>query len=724
MVDQYNVSYVIKQIQKYAGNREVVLFGKNEELLKSLKNNGIKAEKRFTRDIPSISEREEIYDAALLKGKASQIFVCCQNRASNSEKFLWECGFKKNMDYVVFEPESIVIQNIPEKKNENTYASSNENKTTMLTSMADIMYRIMMAMRYGGDLFDYLNDLGIDDFDMYVEGEAIRFLPVIFNCAKRMPINIYSAESKKMVVKCALSGKNTVMVMPLDSAPGNTCNRPIITFAHWNYFLYKRLESLNYKSISMGVLANYTLYKSVILTECGSYLRDKGVKCLYTKFPQANCIKNQSKLEKFLSDNSIYGITSKAVEYGLRLEEIVENTGGSLIFADGVYKYADATSINYNVVNGFRVTTDLPLNTDKKIWIFGSSVVGGFLADDAHTSSSGLQRKLNEYFGKDNRYSVVNASNYAANDVSIVVPFMKRLPIEEGDICIFNMEFPKELLEQYKEIVDMSKYFNRPHNYGEIFVDINHMNGKGYCLQGEVMFKLLQEGNYFESTSLAKYDVKCVKERTEINDGGDEKLREYVKLLLPYRKKVGAIVMNCNPFTLGHRFLIEESAKKVEQLFVFVVQEDKSFFSFQDRIELVKQGTADIENVIVLPSGEFMISEKTFAAYSNKANLQNEVIDASVDVEIFAKEIAPALGITVRFAGEEPLDNVTRQYNDTMKRILPRYGVAFEVIPRKEFNGAVISASRVRNLLSQKDFKGIAEIVPETTLKYLENRFK
>ena len=90
-----------------------------------------------------------------------------------------------------------------------------------------------------------------------------------------------------------------------------------------------------------------------------------------------------------------------------------------------------------------------------------------------------------------------------------------------------------------------------------------------------------------------------------------------------------------------------------------------------------------------------------------------------MDVEIFAQHIAPSLGISVRFAGEEPLDNVTKQYNDTMSRILPEYGIEFEVIPRKEHGGSVISASRVRHLLEEKRFDAIRELVPNTTYEYI-----
>ena len=185
---------------------------------------------------------------------------------------------------------------------------------------------------------------------------------------------------------------------------------------------------------------------------------------------------------------------------------------------------------------------------------------------------------------------------------------------------------------------------------------------------------------------------------------------------------VGAIVMNCNPFTLGHRYLVEYAAAQVVKLYIFVVEEDKSEFPFADRFELVKQGVRDIANVEVIPSGKFIISQQTFSGYFNKAQLQDVAVDSSEDVEIFATEIAPTLGITIRFAGEEPTDNVTRQYNDTMKNILPRYGLEFREIPRKTSGDEIISASTVRAALKIGDFDKIKRLVPETTYLYLRER--
>lgn len=94
-----------------------------------------------------------------------------------------------------------------------------------------------------------------------------------------------------------------------------------------------------------------------------------------------------------------------------------------------------------------------------------------------------------------------------------------------------------------------------------------------------------------------------------------------------------------------------------------------------------------------------------------------------MNVEIFANYIAPSLGINIRFAGEEPLDNVTRQYNQTMRRILPEYGIEFKTIKRKAKSDEPISASRVRKLLSEQKYDEIKCIIPETTYQYLIKKY-
>ena len=203
----------------------------------------------------------------------------------------------------------------------------------------------------------------------------------------------------------------------------------------------------------------------------------------------------------------------------------------------------------------------------------------------------------------------------------------------------------------------------------------------------------------------------------------NSQLEEYKNKLREKRLAVGCIVMNCNPFTLGHEYLVEYASSRVNKLYIFVVEEDRSQFKFADRFKLVQEGTKIFPNVEVIPSGQFIISQQTFSGYFNKESLQDVQVDSSEDVEIFAKEIAPTLGITVRFVGQEPEDTVTNQYNENMKRILPQHNIEVCEIPRREINGEVISAKRVRSALEANDFDKIKLLVPKTTYNFLVENF-
>ena len=185
----------------------------------------------------------------------------------------------------------------------------------------------------------------------------------------------------------------------------------------------------------------------------------------------------------------------------------------------------------------------------------------------------------------------------------------------------------------------------------------------------------------------------------------------------------GAIVANCNPFTLGHRYLVEQAAAQVDTLHLFVLSEDKSFFPAADRMMLVQQGVADLKNVIVHPTGDYLISAATFPTYFIKDKDRIPEIRCQLDLEVFANHFAPALGITRRFVGTEPLCQVTDSYNRQMLEILPKKGIDVTLIQRKELGGAPISASRVRALLEERNWAELQTLVPETTLAYLKEKF-
>jgi [citrate (pro-3S)-lyase] ligase len=205
---------------------------------------------------------------------------------------------------------------------------------------------------------------------------------------------------------------------------------------------------------------------------------------------------------------------------------------------------------------------------------------------------------------------------------------------------------------------------------------------------------------------------------------GNSEYNEYVKTLKALRMVIGAVVVNCSPFALGHQYLVETAAKAVDRLYVFVVEEDKSIFPFADRLRLVQVGTSHLKNVVVFRSGKFMVSSLTLPEHFARDQNPDALVDASMDVQIFCEGIAPALGVTVRYVGEEPFDLVTAQYNRQMQEAFPHYGLELRIIPRREWGGLAISATRVRTLLREKKFDEIAKIVPETTLTYLRDEFK
>lgn len=179
----------------------------------------------------------------------------------------------------------------------------------------------------------------------------------------------------------------------------------------------------------------------------------------------------------------------------------------------------------------------------------------------------------------------------------------------------------------------------------------------------------------------------------------------------------GCIVMNCNPFTLGHRYLVESASRMVEHLFVIVVREDRSAFSYQERKAMVTAGTADLKNVTVCDGSEYAISNTTFPTYFLKRLSDATDTQILLDLDLFRRHIAPALGAEVRFVGTEPTDELTRRYNELMMKSLGKDHVV--QIPRLENGGVAVSASRVRRAMDSNSLKEAAQLVPPTTLPYI-----
>lgn len=236
-------------------------------------------------------------------------------------------------------------------------------------------------------------------------------------------------------------------------------------------------------------------------------------------------------------------------------------------------------------------------------------------------------------------------------------------------------------------------------------------------------------------------------------------LNDYLKTLSagvschPERSEgsTGVIIMNANPFTLGHKYLVERALEQVERLFLIPVKEDVSMFPYEERQEMIRGGCG--ERAIVLEGSDYQISAATFPTYFLKDLTDASETQMRLDLDLFSRHIAPALGVTVRFVGSEPSDPLTARYNALMKEILPTHGISVVEIPRLSLSGdrggenssvslrfapypgkglpeefstaaertssAAVSASDVRYALEEGSFQSAAALTPPTTWPYL-----
>lgn len=218
----------------------------------------------------------------------------------------------------------------------------------------------------------------------------------------------------------------------------------------------------------------------------------------------------------------------------------------------------------------------------------------------------------------------------------------------------------------------------------------------------------------------------CLMENTPVGLSGA--CARLAKLRQP-GARIGGIVLNANPFTLGHRHLVTRAAEACDWLHVFVLSEDASAIAYGDRLELVRAGTADLPRLTVHPGSRYMISKATFPSYFLKDQGLVETCSTAIDLLIFREHLAPALGITHRYVGTEPFCPLTRRYNDDMRRWLeapelsPAAPIQVVEIPRLAAGGTAISASEVRRLLKAGDFTRMAGLVPPATLDLMRAKY-
>ena len=208
------------------------------------------------------------------------------------------------------------------------------------------------------------------------------------------------------------------------------------------------------------------------------------------------------------------------------------------------------------------------------------------------------------------------------------------------------------------------------------------------------------------------------------NGRGAERYAASLSALRVPGARSGVAVMNANPFTLGHRYLLEQAARQVDALYVIPVKEDVSDFPYQERLEMIRSvsGAVTGARTIVADGSDYQISALTFPTYFLKDLSDASETQMRLDLDLFGRLIAPALGVSRRFVGSEPMDPLTARYNALMREILPAYGVEVVEIPRLATPGAAgtaLSATEVRAQLADGHYAAAAALVPEPVRPYL-----
>lgn len=447
--------------------------------------------------------------------------------------------------------------------------------------------------------------------------------------------------------------------------------------------------------------------------------KSKGINVLTSYFPRS--LPRLTLEEEYRSKTNVYmGGPRQLWEKENTRQQLCKVYGKEVTFQEWSTVSNERES-KYIYIDGKVIETKTYGDASNKVYIVGPCIVRGTTAmRDDETLGACLWEQLKI---SDMSYSVVCVV-FDMHEFTAYEKFFEYLTLTENDIVlIINHSDVKDYIKYTNDISAEAIFEKRTEDW---FYDIPiHTNFTGNqqiasAIMEQYLLPIIEKAT--TNPRYLQFGKRMLHEKeTRMLDSYLEKIKQESRRT-DEGMKIGAIVMNCNPLTKGHLYLIEESRKKVDYLYVFIVEENRSVFQFEERFSLVKNETKKMDNVIVVPSGKFVLSASTLPLYFEKSEKKDAKLDANVDLGIFGEYVAPELGITERFVGEEKNDLVTKQYNEQMKFLLPSYGIEVTEIPRKCINGEPISASKVRELIQDGEWEQVKLYVTENVLNYLMGR--
>lgn len=393
-----------------------------------------------------------------------------------------------------------------------------------------------------------------------------------------------------------------------------------------------------------------------------------------------------------------------------------ETAQNELIYGENAFECKNIEGKYFNAKNRRRRTCYQPKEYVGTIYFIGTCTMIGACVEDQNTIESYLQKTL---LDKGYLYRVENCGSMIREDSGIDRRLEEIDCFGENDIVVYQPSGMRMTVGTKR--ISLEKIFEQ-YNIPDTWVadGYTHCGHKANKLISDSVFELIEPG-----LIRSKKDGYNRKVDINIRDIMKDYIRvKYLDYYFPSFQiekysTVGAVVVNCSPFHIGHRYLIEQAKKEVAVLIIFVLMDDQSLFSFEERFHLVAEGTKDIENVFVVPSQDFILSKNNFPEHYTKKYVMGTAVNAEYDIDVFADYIADKLHITHRFAGEGAQGRINKVYYDAMRKILPQKGIRFVEIPRLVINGERVCTRQIQKYLEDGEYDKAFSLVPESTKQYL-----
>lgn len=388
--------------------------------------------------------------------------------------------------------------------------------------------------------------------------------------------------------------------------------------------------------------------------------------------------------------------------------------------------FKDYKAENITFENGLRVTAEQPDYYDKTIYCMGACTMFGVHVEDEDTIPSILQRELNK------RGFSCRVVNLGMAIVANICDLLNRIKLEKDDVILILHPFRvAELHTSRINLIDISERLEGYHTSAFFLDEYTHCTAEGSAAYAMSLLPELVVGikNIVCDGMLKKNNVFDIYRKVPFEYSVEnvlKKMEKEMKDIDPAWKEsdhIGAIVMNANPFSNGHMYLVENALRRMDFLYIFVVEEDESEFSFKERFDMVQEGLKAYKDRVKILASGILGSKMTFPAYFEKDKNITEAYVATIQEHVFfARFIAPIGNITARFVGTEEGDRTTSQYNRDMKRVLPAFGIDLVEIERLRKDGiGEIRAGRIREAYMKNELENVVDMIPATTYDYLKD---